>query len=41
MLPSLQLMIGRYLGYKPPTAAEPKLTDEQHAERLMRGLMGM
>jgi hypothetical protein len=39
-MPPLAIMVGRYLGYKPPEADTSKLTQEQHAARLL-GQLGM
>jgi hypothetical protein len=33
--PPLMMMVGHYLGYKPPEPDTSKMTTEQHAQRLM------
>ena len=39
-LPPLQAMVGRYLGYDMPKATEEKLTDEEHAAKLIAAFTG-
>jgi hypothetical protein len=38
-LPSLAVMVGRYLGYKPPEGPQKEMTQEEHAARLMGSLL--
>ncbi len=39
-MPPLQIMVGRYMGYKPPEPDTSHMTTEQHAARLL-GQLGM